>query len=808
MYSILSRLTSALLLSSVLVLAGCETSEQRAERFYQSGMALLAAGDVDRALVEFRNVFRLNGQHKEARLTYARLVRERGKAGEAYGQYLRLAEQYPDLLEARVALAEIAIEGNSWDEAERHGRAARDLAPTDPDVVLINAVLDYRAAVLAKDTAAAEPPIAVARAALEADPANLMARRLVIDAKLNAGDRAGALPDIAEGIKAHPDEFALYMLQTQILNETGDATGTEAALEEMAARFPENAEVRQTLIAWYMQNGDTPAAEAFLRQLSEAPDATDEAKLTVVEFLRQTKGNEAAMVEIDRLVALEPDNATFRTLRNGLIFEQGKTTEAIADMEALLKDAEPSDETRNLKVALAKMLEETGNQVGARGRIEEVLAEDPNHVEALKMQAGWLIAEDKPGEAILALRTALAEAPRDIAVITMMGEAHEREGARDLAGERYALAVEISGRAPLQSLRYAGFLLTDDKYNAAEAVLEDALQANPDNLSLLVGMAEVQLRQRNWGRTASIIDRLRALNTAQSNEAANGIESELLLRQERVDDTLTFLSDLVSKGDAGTVAKARIVQIQVQNGRIDEAGAFLDEELAKTPDDPTMRFLRAGVHVLENQPEQAEAMYRALLETAPNDQTLQALYGLLVAQGRGTEALALIDGILAETPDAIVPQLLKAGYLERSGDFEGAIAIYEALYAANSNNLVIANNLASMITTHRTDPADLERAYAIARRLRGSDVAAFQDTYGWIAYRRGDHEEALRHLEPAAAGLPDDPLVQFHLGMTYAALKQTAKARETLTRALEVAGDNPLPQFDEARATLQTLGSE
>jgi Flp pilus assembly protein TadD len=86
------------------------------------------------------------------------------------------------------------------------------------------------------------------------------------------------------------------------------------------------------------------------------------------------------------------------------------------------------------------------------------------------------------------------------------------------------------------------------------------------------------------------------------------------------------------------------------------------------------------------------------------------------------------------------------------------------------------------------------------------DIPAFQDTYGWIAARRGDHAEALSYLRPAALGLSGDPLVQFHLGMTYAALDRKTAARETLALALELAGDSDLPQFEVARAKLAELG--
>ena len=95
---------TATALALVATLAACESSEDRAERYFQSGLSLLEEGDVERALIEFRNVFNLNGSHREARQTYARIVREQGRVREATGQYLRLVEQYPDDFRARTAL--------------------------------------------------------------------------------------------------------------------------------------------------------------------------------------------------------------------------------------------------------------------------------------------------------------------------------------------------------------------------------------------------------------------------------------------------------------------------------------------------------------------------------------------------------------------------------------------------------------------------------------------------------------------------------------------------------------------------------
>ena len=112
---------------------------------------------------------------------------------------------------------------------------------------------------------------------------------------------------------------------------------------------------------------------------------------------------------------------------------------------------------------------------------------------------------------------------------------------------------------------------------------------------------------------------------------------------------------------------------------------------------------------------------------------------------------------------------------------------------------MIANNLASLLASNRADPASLERAFAIARRLRGSDVPQFQDTYGWILHLRGDPAQALDYLAPAAAALPGNALVQFHLAETELALEPLRRgAGELRAGARRRRGRQPAARSAEA----------
>lgn len=809
----ISRLSApALMLAAALALAACESSEDRAERHYASALSLLEDGDVDRALVEFRNVFKYNGFHKEARQAYADLQLERGLVSEAYGQYLRLIEQYPDTPEVRRTLAELAIGRGDWAEAERHGRAAIGFLPDDPQVRAIAAALDYRDAVLAEEEAARAAAADRAREVLAALPDNRVARSVVIDQLMTGPDPQAAMPVIEEGLDRDPDAPDLNGLKLRLLIEAEDVEGLGAQLQEMSERFPDNEEVRAALIRWYLVRGDYAGAEAYLRDLAGPMDADPAGHVTVVQLLQSAYGPDAAVAELDRLIAANAGAANadlYGALRATIAFEGGRRTEAIAEMETILQAAGTSDQTRRIKVMLARMLEATGNAVGARARVEEVLAEDPSHVEALKLRAGWRIDGDDPGAAIVDLRTALGQSPRDAEALTLMARAHERDGSPELAGERLALAVEVSGSAPAESLRYARFLARDGRLGPAVSVLVDARRVSPGDADVLGELAGLYLRQQDWSRAEEVIGTLESLPGADAGAQAAALRTALLQGQDRVAESLSFLEAQVAEGAGDNNAVAMVVQTHLRAGDPGAARAYLDGVLADRPDDPGLRMLSGTLHGLTGDMAAAEEVLRGVIADLPQAEApVRMLYGLLAASDQADRAAEVLDAGLAAQPASGMLRWMKAGELERAGDVEGAIAVYEALYEEDSNNVVIANNLASLITTHRDDAESLERAFAIARRLRGQDVPAFQDTYGWIESRRGNHAEALTHLEPAAAGLPGDALVQYHLGMTYAALERTAEAAEVLRRALDLAGDSDLPQFARAREVLDGLAAD
>lgn len=810
----LPRLLILPLMIAVFSLAGCKSAKEKAEDYYQSGLALLKQGDEDRAMVEFRNVFKYDGFHKDARKTYADVLRKEGNLAEAYSQYLRLIEQYPDTAEVRKILAEMAIDSNDWTEAERHGRAALQLAPQDPAVQAIGLALDYRAAVMADDEAGRAKIADEARALLATLPDSRVLHRIVIDRLISGPDPMAAMPEIDAALKADPKSLEFQMTKFRLLAKSGDVQGTGDQLKLMVDLFPDVAQVKGALIGWFMSQKDYDGAEAFLRKQAGDPTGPTVDHLALIQFLKTSRGPDAARAELQALVKANagmPNADLYASLLAALDFEAGKKDEAIATMQAVVKAAKPSDQTRNIKDALAGMMDQTGNRVGARALVEEVLAEDPSNVAALKLRARWFIQDDKAGDAVADLRTALDQSPRDPEIATLLASAYERDGSLDLAGDQLAKAVEMSGSAPAESLRYAAFLMRQGKGGkVVEAVLTNARQVSPNNPEILRVLAEYYIKDSQWTRAQEIVDALAALNLPERQTRQRELAAAILLGQNRLDESLALLQAQVAGGDQSSSAVMTIVQAEVRSGKTAEARAYLDELLAKSPQSHDLRMISASLDAMIGQTDRAVATYRALIAENPADeQPVKMLYELLAGAGKTEDAAAVLDAGIAAQPKSFNLRWAKAVALEAAGRIDDAIAIYEQLYAEDSSNTVVANNLASLIASWRDDDASLARAEIIARRLRGLQVPGYQDTFGWIAFRRGNMDEALSHLEPAARGLPGDALTQFHLGMLYDKLGRSADAARQLELALALADRagirDKLPQMKLAQEALARL---
>ena len=105
-----------------------------------------------------------------------------------------------------------------------------------------------------------------------------------------------------------------------------------------------------------------------------------------------------------------------------------------------------------------------------------------------------------------------------------------------------------------------------------------------------------------------------------------------------------------------------------------------------------------------------ESFKAAIAKQPEEPMGYEALANYYTGQHNYDEAIKTLQAGLEKKPDSFALRLALAGVRELKGDYEGAISDYESLLKDQPNSLVVINNLASLLSDHRTDDASLERA--------------------------------------------------------------------------------------------------
>lgn len=787
-------LKNSLVVVLLVFLAACDSIEERVAEHYERGLVLLEEGTPQKAILEFNNALQLDENHAPSHFAIGEILEARGEFQQAFARYVKTTEIDPNHAEARLKLARFFLLSNNMEEAKEELNLALKLEPGNPDVHTLEASIAMRTGDMKTAKAALDRASGLA-------PSSPEVALLDISYLQQTTNLATALARADEALTLHGGHLPLYLIKLRLLEEAGDQPAIGAHLAKMIAAFPDEARLRQTRAQWALQNEDTETAETELRAIVAATPGDRDAIVTLIRFLRSQRGEESARAELVSQIDQVDEPFELEMMLAQFDLEAGKTEAAITYLRDLAGRADR--DANQARIVLARLLLGKGEVNEAYALVDAALAEDPNDTEAQVLQIVRLIEAEKHDEAIQVVRNALGEAPDDSRLLMLAARAQELSGNINLASDRLAKAVRVSSYAPNIVDRYVDFLLRSNRRNAAETILTEAIKRHSDNARLFDLLASVQLQLGNWAGADAAINRLQELDS----DRARQLRAASLISQEQFDEGAELLRNLPEDARRRAASMVALVETYVQEGRADDAKAFLDEVLEKDPENTQALGLKGNLFAAEDDFASAEDLYKKILAIdAENIGAHSALARLRQAAGdpEGAEA-ALLAGLEA-SPDNVNLTIRLAQRRELEGAVEEAIELYDRAYRQAPDILLVVNNLASLLSDKRAGAAqDIELAYKIAGRLRNADLPHYRDTYGWTRFLKNEHKEALEYLQPAADALPNNPWVRYHLGMTYAALKKSSEARLHLEAALAQSEGIDFPQAEEIREALAGL---
>lgn len=794
-----ATIRTLVLASSLLVLAGCQTPDEKVQGFVDKASALVESGDYKAAHIEYSNALQINPQHIDGLFGVTEVFEKQKEWKKVYQYLQRVLELDPDHVDALHKMARLELASGQLETALLRTQRLRRLDPESARTYGLSSWLEFRYD---------QPELARAAAlsALELDPKSEEASLVLANLAL-ADDQVDEALSIAEAIPVS-DSSAVDMFLVNSVERTGSIDRIAEVYRKVMAKRPELTELPVALAAHYARAGEIESGRAVLLEaIANRPDDRD-MENRYLAYVQRFVGHTQMQSEIDRLIGEQPQRLDL-LLTKAFVLDNGtggddNEAQVIEILRSVADRGGDSDEGRQAKVALAANAYQRGAIEEGDGLIAEVLSGDPENQIALRIQAERWVENGDTDRGLTALRALQTDNPNAAGVALAIARAHVSAGRVDLAADQYRRAAAIEPGNTAMAMEYAQLLRGRNDLAEADAVLSANLgsieQAGPAILSLL---AEVRLARQDWVGAAAVGQQLKAI--PGEFELGTQIEALALVSQNRFDEGISALQSVFDNAQDQSRPMISVVSAYLRTGRGAEALSFIESVLAKDPSNEVALLLKARTQRAVNQPEAATQTYRQVLAGNPENPGVYAeISGLIRSSGDLSGALGLIEEGIQQFPEDSLLLFRQSALLTQLDRKPEAIVVLETLLEVDPELDAATNNLA-VILVEEAPWRDIPRALELTERFKRSQIPAFLDTLGWVNLHAGNTNNAVYFLEAAAKADSGDGEIRYHLSQAYLAAGQVASAKAELGRAQVDQRYADQPWFSTIKTQLESL---
>jgi len=662
----------------------------------------------------------------------------RAQFREAIIEYRNVLLQDPNNAPASRQLGLIHYQLGEPAVAFRYLLKAEELAPGDRDVrVKLGAVYLLGG----KTEEAREAAVGV----LAKEPGNLDALALLGNAAATPRDVDDAIERLEAARRSMGDRATLHVALGTLYVRKRDLAKAERAFRDAVASEPNSVEAHSALGTFLLAKRDVVQAEREFKVAADLAPIGSSARMKLADFYLLTHRPDEAKRLLSNMTQKAPDYLPAWRRQAEIALQERRYDDSLQALKPLLKKNASDRDARLLQGRIRLARRETGEAIQ---EFQQVLKVDRRSAPAHYQLGLAYLQAGNVQQAKAQLNEATSIAPTYTEAVLALAELNIHGGAPQPAIE----ALErLLGRQPALSQAHlllgSAYLARGELARATAAFRKLATLAPKDaRAPYLTGIA-----LRSQGKAA---------------ESKSEFEAALVLAPG-------YLEPM-----------AQLTGMALAERRSDVALHRLKRQIAVAPASGGLRHLLGLVHLARREPAAAEAAFLTAIELEPRlvgaYVALGRLYG---AAGRYDEALTKMNAAIEVSPTALQARMLAATLYERKGDLPRAKEAYEKILTLDSRFAPAANNLAWLHSEHGGDK-DKALHLAQAAREAAPEDPHVSDTLGWILYQRGLYHRAVALLKESATKLPDDPVVQYHLGLASLKVGDTEGARKALTAAV------------------------
>jgi tetratricopeptide (TPR) repeat protein len=495
-------------------------------------------------------------------------------------------------------------------------------------------------------------------------------------------------------------------------------------------------------------------------------------------------------------------------------------------------------ESPMVNIRLATEYFKTAQFTESLTQAEEAIRKDPKNVEARLLLGGLYLSLKLFPKAIAQYEYVMKVQPNNVEAPVYLGAAYTEIKQYDKAVKYFdSLIKNDDYNFPHLAWYYIGRVRSEQKGEAFQKAslkaYEKAIELKPDFLDGYLAIASYYTQKGQEPKAIALYKKYQKEQGPSAKVAE--ILAQLYVENEQYDLAYEQYQILETNTEDSLNIKLKMALILIERKDFAQASAKLEDILRDAPESDKIRFYLAAVFEETKEYDKAIAHFKKIpsssqyfgeamvhtaymlknkgklsdaietIETALKDRKdqsqLYAMYASLMDEnGEYTKAISMLTDAVEKFPENAQLRFYYGTLFDRTGKKDRVVVEMKKVLELDPKHVQAMNYLAFTWAEGNTNLNEAEKMARGALAVDAKD-GYIMDTLGWILYKQGRFNEAVKVLEAAYKHQSSVSIIAEHLGDAYYRHQMVEKAKKMYMKAAELESDTKKVETIRAKIT-------
>jgi len=745
---------------ALFFVGGCASKEEKKAKHFEKAKEYIAKNELRKAVIELKNVVQLDPKDDAAYLELGEAHLKLKEPREAFQAYARAVSANPDNLKAQLKLGQMLLLGRQTEEAKKKAELILDKSPEDVEAL-----------------------------------------SLLSGVRVQEKDLDGAIRTLEKAALLDPKHFNTQLSLGRLLLLKGEPGRAEEAYLRAIELDPTSGVPYIELSRIYAGKGEWDKAEVELKKMIQTSGSAYETLHVLALFYESRKNYEQAEKTYLQAVEAAPQGDIVPLMNLAGYYARMKSYDRA--LGAMQKAADIKKDDPNVWVNMAELHFDFNKVKEAEAAVDRVLEKEKGQVDANLLKGRILLTRRDFANALERLDLVVRESPSNAMAYYFRGLSHIGKGDSKVGQQDLVKAVELNPELLEARLILAELYLNERNADLARQQIDAAAKIAPRNTRVLMHQGSLKVLERDLKGAEEIYTRIIQADADYSPAHIQlGLIYNLTNRQA---EALKSFNKALEINPNQTEALALVVGVHLRDKKFDEAMKACEDHKNKVGTSPSslalIEYLEGNIFLAKKDSKAAQDRFKKAIEIEPNNPTSYvALAEIYAREKRFDEAIREYESVIAKNPKYLAGYMAVGTIYDLKGEGEKAETYYRKALEIKKDFGPAANNLAWNLA-ERGGNIDEALAFAQIAKEQLPNSSAVMDTLGYIYYLKGSYLNAIAEFQDSLARDPENPVINYHMGLAQYKNNDRAKAKEYFEKALNLA-----PNFkgaDEARKLLK-----